>query len=37
MYIYHSNKEVNGEFGRKMDQDVNGNRKILEGLNEVNG
>ena len=27
--IYQSKKEVQGEFGRKMNQDVNGNRKLF--------
>ena len=27
--IYQSRKEVNEQFGRKMNQDLNGNRKLL--------
>ena len=27
MYIYQSKKEVNEEFGKKLNQNVNGNRK----------
>ena len=34
MYIYQIKKEVKGQFGRKMNQDVNGNRKLLwKGVN----
>ena len=29
VHIYKSKKKVNGEFGRKMNQDVNGNRKLF--------
>ena len=29
MYIYQSKKEVHEQFGRKMNQDVNGNRKLF--------
>ena len=29
--IYQSKKKVNKQFGRKMNEDLNGNRKLLEG------
>ena len=36
--IYQSKKEVQGEFGRKMNQDVNGNRKLFwKEVCKVNG
>ena len=28
-FIYRSKKEVNEQFGRKMNQDVDGNRKLF--------
>ena len=38
MGIYQSNMEVNKQFGRKMKQDVNGNRKLFrEEVSNVNG
>ena len=30
-YIYQSKKRVHEQFGRKMNEDVNGNRNFLEG------
>ena len=36
--IYQSKKEVYKQFGRKMNQDVDGNRKLFwEEVNKVNG
>ena len=29
MYIYQSKKEIQEQFGRKMNQDVNGNMKLF--------
>ena len=36
--IYQSKKEVNAQFGRKMNQDVDGNRKLFcRDVSKVNG
>ena len=29
MYIYHIKKKINEHFRRKMDEDINGNRKLI--------
>ena len=35
--IYKSKREENEQFGRKMNQDMNGNRKLFWKMNNVNG